>query len=507
MAKTMEMQFVKIFESLPGLYLILLPDLTIIGATDSYLQSTMKKRGEITGKNLFTIFPDNSDSSDSAGTTNLLHSSMMAVLGQKKPHQMAMLHYPLRRDDNTIDNRYWQVTNYPIFDDAGNVILLINNPSDVTEIELLKQEDLRREKEYNEKLVVLNNQLKKELKVKSAAIMDIFERITDGFIALDKNFNYTYANKRIGELTHRDPASLIGKNVWEEFPDAIGSSTYKAFKEALDEQHYVSNTDYFEPFDLWQENHIYPSAEGLSIFIHDITERKKTELKLKQSNEQLHQLAAHLQNIRETEQKRIAREIHDELGQQITGLKMDVAWMKKKVNGHETVGFLHEKLDQMTELLDMSVQTVRKISSSLRPSILDDLGLIAALEWQTKEFQKRFSIPIQFTSSEKTLRVDPDIATGIFRLYQESLTNVARHAQATQVTAFLEYRDKHIILSVSDNGKGFDPHLAEAKKTMGLLGMKERVLMMGGNLNFISTPGEGTTVMVSIPFIREKETS
>ncbi|MEO8405516.1 MAG: sensor histidine kinase, partial [Chitinophagaceae bacterium] len=282
--------------------------------------------------------------------------------------------------------------------------------------------------------------------------------------------------------------------------DAVGSSTYLAFKKALDEQIYVTNTDYFEPFDLWQENHIYPSNDGLSIFIHDITERKKTELELKKTNEQLHQLAAHLQHVREMEQKRIAREIHDELGQQITGLKMDVAWMKKKVNGHDAAGFLHDKLDQMTELLDVSVQTVRKISSSLRPSLLDDLGLIAALEWQTKEFIKRFAIPTNFTSSERLVNVSPDMATGLFRLYQESLTNVARHAQATEVNGSLTYNDHHLILKVTDNGKGFDADLEGARKTMGLLGMKERVLMMGGTLHFDSAVGKGTSVTVTVPF-------
>jgi signal transduction histidine kinase len=160
-----------------------------------------------------------------------------------------------------------------------------------------------------------------------------------------------------------------------------------------------------------------------------------------------------------------------------------------------------QRLNQMSDLLETSVNTVRKISSQLRPSILDDLGLIPALDWQSKEFEKRFSVPVHFVSSQKSIDVPPDIATGLFRLYQESLTNVARHAQAQHVSASLALDNGQLILTVSDDGKGFDTRMNGQGKTLGLLGMKERVLMMEGRLNINSAPGKGTTVTVEVPVI------
>jgi PAS domain S-box-containing protein len=238
-------------------------------------------------------------------------------------------------------------------------------------------------------------------------------------------------------------------------------------------------------------------------FIQDITERKKNELNLKESHEQLRQLASHLQDIREEEQKRIAREVHDELGQQITGLKMDIAWLGKKITGVYGTLPIEEKLREMTALLDAAVQTIRKIASELRPSILDDLGIVAALEWQTREFEKRFGTPVHFQSSISQLQIDPGIATGLFRLYQESLTNVARHAQASHVNAELKIEASQIKLTVNDNGKGFDPNASETQKTLGIIGMKERVLMMNGNLHINSSPGKGTKVTITVPIDEE----
>ena len=234
-------------------------------------------------------------------------------------------------------------------------------------------------------------------------------------------------------------------------------------------------------------------------FIQDITERKKAERQLKESYEQLRQLASHLQDVREEEQKRIAREVHDELGQQITGLKMDIAWIWKRISGLQGLTTIEEKLKEMTLLLDAAVQTIRKIASELRPSILDDLGVIAALEWQTKEFEKRFMIPVHFSTSVNHLDIDPGVATGLFRLYQESLTNIARHSGASRVNAELMVESEHIRLSVKDDGKGFDTQKIHGRKTLGLLGMKERVLMMSGQLNIKSKPGKGTEVTIKVP--------
>jgi signal transduction histidine kinase len=215
--------------------------------------------------------------------------------------------------------------------------------------------------------------------------------------------------------------------------------------------------------------------------------------------EDIRRLNAHLQTIREEERASIAREIHDELGQQLTGLKMDTSWLNKKLSGKDEK--LEHKLSDMLSLIDSTVKTVRRISSDLRPGVLDDLGLIAALEWQSSEFEKRSGIACNFTANYHEKEPDKKTAMGIFRVYQEALTNVMRHASATEVNAKLEKQNDHIILTVADNGKGFDSDSNMERKTLGLIGMKERALMMGGELHISSKKGVGTTVTLKIPFI------
>lgn len=218
-----------------------------------------------------------------------------------------------------------------------------------------------------------------------------------------------------------------------------------------------------------------------------------------QMNEQLRELSAHLQNIREDERKHIAREMHDELGQFLTGLKMDIGWLKKKLPHGQGTAASHEKLIEMSTVIDDAVIFVRKLAAELRPSILDDLGLIAALEWHSQEFTRRFNIPVEFHSTIQDLDISPVIATGLFRMYQESLTNVARHAGAQHVFANLVASGTGVNLSIQDDGKGFDPGNTGQRKTLGLLGMKERAAMIGGTLDIISMPGQGTTILINTP--------
>ncbi len=234
---------------------------------------------------------------------------------------------------------------------------------------------------------------------------------------------------------------------------------------------------------------------GLSI---DITEKTKAEALLKKSYEDIRKLASHLQEVREEERAHMAREIHDELGQQLTGLKMDISWLarKKDIDADQR----EAKMKEILTFIDGTVNTVRKISAELRPSILDDLGLVEALEWWSTEFEKRAGITCQFQSPNYPLEVPNSLAIGLFRIYQESLTNVARHAHATKVFAKLEADNHQLILKITDDGKGFDTSNIGHKKTLGLLGMKERTLMMGGAYEIKSQPGKGTTVTIAAPF-------
>lgn len=603
--------------------------------------------------------------------------------------------------------------------------------------------DITERKTLENRLKSFNEELARQVDEKTAEITGIFERITDGFIALDENFRYTYMNSKAGELIHMDPATLIGRNIWEVFPSAIGSDTFNSFHEAMSKQQYVSNTDYYQPLDLYQENHIYPSPKGLSVFIRDITERKKaaqditearaladklidslpgvfyfydqhgkfirwnkqfevvtgytteeiatmhpadffagedreyiterimgvfekglndaeahfltregrkipyyfkaarveyhggpcllgtgtdiTELKkaeekirnseqkykllfesnplpmwmlslpeydivevntaaleqygynrqeflaldifelrpgddveklratvnrnfrglhhagvwrhqkrdktiiyvdivtydiyyegkatrlvlakeiteqylaeekLKDAYEETRKLTDHLQTIREEERLHIAREIHDELGQLLTVLKMDVSWLNRKLQ--PAAEPVQEKLKELLSLIDVTVKKVRHISSELRPSLLDDLGLVAAMEWHMEEFQKRSGIELEHELPSPEPVLPEPVKIGLFRILQESLTNVARHSEAQRVIVTLMQKENSLILTIEDNGKGFDAENTK-KKTLGLLGMKERALMIGGEYKITGAPGKGTTVEVTVP--------
>jgi two-component system sensor histidine kinase UhpB len=231
----------------------------------------------------------------------------------------------------------------------------------------------------------------------------------------------------------------------------------------------------------------------------DISSSKESERELKQLNQQLRNLSDHLHKIREEEQSRIAREIHDELGQQITGLKMEVNQAMKDIDAQVQPEKIQARLSEMKTLLDETVKSIRKIASELRPSILDDLGLMPALDWQSKEFERRFSIPVEFLSNADTGLTDANTNIAIFRMYQESLTNIARHAAATKVVCQFLVLPGELVLRITDDGKGFDMQEAMKKKSLGLLGMKERAYMIGATVQIHSEPGKGTTIVIKVP--------
>lgn len=231
----------------------------------------------------------------------------------------------------------------------------------------------------------------------------------------------------------------------------------------------------------------------------DITIIKQAEAEVIESQKALRKLTSHLQTVREEERAAIAREIHDELGQQLTVLKMDVNWLSKRIKQADEEINLH--IQQMLNAIDATIKTVRKIASELRPGILDDLGLVAALEWQSAEFEKRTGIKVSFSTNAPYVKCERKLCTAMFRLFQESLTNVARHAQATSVEAKLLVKDNEIEMRIADNGKGFSPGEAKEQNTLGLLGMKERVLELNGTFTIDSQIGKGTTIFVKIPLI------
>jgi len=230
----------------------------------------------------------------------------------------------------------------------------------------------------------------------------------------------------------------------------------------------------------------------------DITIRKQGEEELKNSREQLRNLSAHLQSVREKERMFIAREIHDELGQSLTALKMDLVWLKNRLPGDQAP--LHDKMISMVELVDKTGETVQRISAELRPGLLDDLGLAAAIEWQTEEFQKRTGITCEVSLEPEDFIAKQDISTAIFRIFQETLTNIVRHAYASRVNVTLHDKDNEITLEVSDNGRGITEEQVFHPQSLGILGIRERVNLLSGTVSILGNPDKGTTITVRIPY-------
>lgn len=224
---------------------------------------------------------------------------------------------------------------------------------------------------------------------------------------------------------------------------------------------------------------------------------KENELALRKSEQQYRELSAHLQDVREEERTVIAREIHDELGQQLTVLKIDFSWLASRLNLNDSP-MLKEKFEDIGYLLDNAVQTVRRMSSSLRPSMLDDLGLVYTIDWYLRDFGKRMGVRTVFEYTQDDLHIPDKVRTALFRIFQESVTNIIRHSAATEVRVTLEKNESGIQLQITDNGKGFDLNAVESKRTLGLLGMKERSQLVGGHWQISSIPGAGTTISVVV---------
>jgi signal transduction histidine kinase len=226
-------------------------------------------------------------------------------------------------------------------------------------------------------------------------------------------------------------------------------------------------------------------------------ERRCAEERLRRSHEQLRSLTSYLQHVREEERTRIAREVHDELGQALTRLKMDLSWLAGRLprDGRS----LRNRAKQMSDHIDATIQMVRRISTELRPAILDGLGLAAAIEWQANEFQLRTKIECTVTIMVEETLWDEDFTTVYFRIFQETLTNIIRHAEATLVEVRLVEEDGRLVLTVADNGRGITEEEISNTRSIGLVGMRERAALLGGEVTFRGRPGEGTTVTVRIP--------
>ena len=253
---------------------------------------------------------------------------------------------------------------------------------------------------------------------------------------------------------------------------------------------------------------LYAEAQDLNAVVEERLVERTAELQtaidqLEKSRAQLLLLTHHEQTGREEERTRMAREVHDELGQALTGLKLDLAWLQKHTGPKQKD--LLQKFGDMSALLDSTIQGVRRIATELRPGVLDDLGLVPAMEWQLQEFQKRSGIRCKFTSTLEEVALDAETTTVLFRILQETLTNVGRHAAATRVDVSLDEDQGYVRLRVQDNGRGITESEKSGFKSLGLLGIRERVNLRSGTFHIQGTPRKGTLVVIRLPLVKGQE--
>jgi PAS domain S-box-containing protein len=246
-------------------------------------------------------------------------------------------------------------------------------------------------------------------------------------------------------------------------------------------------------------------GEPIRIFgaTQDVTELKRAEERLKETSEQLRSLSARLQSAREEESKRIAREIHDELGGALTTWKWDLEEICDVISeplDSSQVAALRTKVEAMTKLTETTLDTVRKLASELRPAALE-LGLVEGIEWQILQFESRTGIEVRLESSVEKVDLDDGQAIAVFRILQEALTNIQRHAQATKATITVNQVSGQFLLMIQDNGTGFTKGQEIDRQSLGLLGMRERVHLVGGEINIESAAGEGTKITVQVPLV------
>jgi PAS domain S-box-containing protein len=333
------------------------------------------------------------------------------------------------------------------------------------------------------------------------------ENASDGIlITIGEEGKYIYANKRAGEITGYTVDELLKMGIRDllqadEAPIVLerhrkriaGLNIIKTHEITLINKEGTKVQIEVSPArTIWQKEPVN------MIIFRDITERKRIENELKHSRDTLRNLSMHIEKAREKERAEISMNLHDDLGQKLTALNIDLGWLKEKLSGSKQE--VLDKLNEMSEFLMDSIGRIHSISKELRPSILDDLGLVEAVKWQLEEFKKLTGIPFELTITPEEFILSHEISTTAFRIVQEILTNVTRHANATSVRIELAANEKAFRITAIDNGRGIKREEINDSKSVGIIGMKERVRSSGGSFYIKGTEGKGTKIIIEIPY-------
>lgn len=387
---------------------------------------------------------------------------------------------------------WYDLTGKPVKDEFDNIIGISLGINDITKSKK-----------------VIHELMESEIKFKS-----VLQSAKDSVILSDKEgkiiFWNNYSEKlflyKKDEIIGKPFSTIIPKRYKLDYIQKLSQNLSLGRSRIVDKSMEVKGirkdgTDF--PMDLSLSSWTVGNETLYCGIIRDITERKKTEEEILRVHDQLQELTSHLQTIREEERTMIAREIHDELGQQLACIKMEAEWINRNTTDE---GKLKETIGDMIALIADMVKSVRKISSELRPQMIDDLGLFAALEWKTSDFSLRTGIRCNLIIGQKEPTFITGAAIHIFRIFQESLTNSYKYAKASEINILINCEEGNLTMIIIDNGKGFDIEKAKQKKSFGLLGMKERAKILNGNIEIHSVIGEGTTIELRVPIIDKLET-
>lgn len=432
-----------------------------------------KPMEELVGRNVFEQF-----SHDVAESRETYHEEVLAT-GK-----------PVRYEDER--QGIWRDTNlYPVLDARGRVVRVAIFSRDITD-----------QKRAKEALTRYSKDLEVQVRERTEEITSILENTPAVVFVKDRELRYLFVNSRYEELLDIRKDKIRGKTDYEIFSvqtsDMLRKNELKVlkkgrpfqFEERIPQKDGL-HTYLSVKFPIYDE---HGSVQSLCCIATDVTE-------LKDAQDRLRRLSARIMNGQEEERAAIARELHDELGQMLTALRMEAVWLQKRLQGGNPQA--GERALAMCNLIDKTIDEVRDMAIRLRPKVLDDLGIIDALEWYTTEFEKRSGIAAIF-KYRNVLSISDILATAIYRIAQEALTNVARHSHATHVDVSLGVKGGILTLSVIDNGGGFDKLKALETECLGIAGMRERAGLVGGALDIQSKPGEGAHVIFSVPLHDEK---
>jgi PAS domain S-box-containing protein len=370
-------------------------------------------------------------------------------------------------------------------------------------------------------MLIVRNLLRKDaledaLKEGDEQLRTMVQSVRDAIVTVNSEKRVVLFNSAAERMFDASAAKVIGRPVDELLADRLPHAQLDTLMNFLGQgQHSGAvpvvggmlelTRDGLEiPVELSISMTPYRGQMLLTAVFRDLSERRLAENALFETNRQLQKLSASLQTVREEQRARIARELHDELGQLLTGIRMEMSWLGGRIPHDQPL--LSTKVTSIKAQIDQTIASVRRISSELRPLVLDDLGLVAAVAWYVDQFATRTGLQVDLTLSDDDPEQRGEVATALFRVLQESLTNVVRHAGASRVGIALEFRESEWVLSVKDNGVGFEPDVGR-RMGFGLVGMRERVQILGGRFSVSSAPGKGTVVEVALQVEKMTEVS